>query len=138
MPDGIIEKAAQSAIVSATGPAGTVAKYAMKVLQFADSQNEKRIRDKAREILGCKHIVVCPHGTFNSRQSDMIDYVKHSRGMAFVYESIALGHPCDDMDVKRLSTQVFRHQFVDGKDSFTDSPKHNAMSCSRCMTERVG
>lgn len=137
MPD-IIQTIIENTATIPAGPAGTVAKWAMKALKFADSQYEKAIRDKAREALGCKHIVVCPHGTFNTRQTDMIDYVLQSCGMAFVYEGIALGHPSSDMDVKKLSTQVIRHVFVDGKSSYTDYPKQNVMCCGRCLREKTG
>lgn len=137
MPD-VIQTIIENAAAIPAGPAGTAAKWAMKVLKFADSQHEKSVRDKAREILGCKHIVVCPHNTFNTRQTDMIDFVLQTCGMAFVYESVALGHISSDMDVKRLSTQVIRHEFVNGKSSYTDYPKKNTMSCGHCMRERTG
>jgi hypothetical protein len=108
------------------------------VLKVVDSQHEKAVCKKAQEALGCKHIVVCPHRTGNPRSVDMIDYIKTTRGMAFVYESVALGHPSSDLDVKKLSTQVYRHEFVGGKSSFTDSYRGGVMSCGHCMRDKVG
>ena len=68
----------------------------------------------------------------------MIDYVKATMGMAFVYESVALGHHSSDFNVKPLSTQTIRYcKGEDGKPSWTDSPVKNVHSCGRCSYERV-
>jgi hypothetical protein len=139
-PADIPQKIAETVVTGAVGgPVGTVAKAVTFVLKLVDGAHERSIRDKAREKLNCPHIVVCPHETFNTRQTDMIDYVKASMGMAFVYESVALGHHSSDFNVKPISTQTIRYcKGEDGKASWTDSPAKNVMSCGRCMLDRVG
>ena len=135
----IAEKAAEYAASTAAGAVGAPARIITTILKLADGSHERSVRDKARELLNCKHIVVCPHGTFNTRQTDMIDYVKEKMGMAFVYESVALGHHQSDLSVKALSTQTIRYaRGEDGKPSWTDSPRKITMSCGFCMRDRVG
>ncbi len=141
MPDtaDIVEKLAEKAAASAAGPVGGIAQKIMTVLKFADGVYERSVRDRAREQLNCKHIVVCPHGTFNTRQTDMIDYVKQTMGMAFVYDAVALGHRSSDFSVKPISTQTIRYcRGEDGKPSWTDSPAKLVMSCGQCLLDRVG
>lgn len=121
----------------AGGVVGYAANKAMDVLKYADGKVEKMRCKEAQERLGCRHIVVCPHGTFNSRQRDMIDYIKKTGGMAFVYKSIALGHPSPDFKCAILSSSPFRCILVDGVRTYTDSPVEKTMDCATCMHERV-
>lgn len=143
MPDlaEVAVKAAEKIISGAVGAVGSVAGKINSVLKIVDSQVEKAIRNEAREILGCEHIVVCPKGTFNSRMTDMIDYVKQTSGMAFVYGGVALGHRQRDFDVKRVSTQVVRATTYDKTKKeygFTDEPLHEVSMCWECFNKRVG
>lgn len=140
----VVEKAVGKAVEAgvefvAGGPVGTVVGKTMDVLKFADGQIEKAICKEAQERLNCKHIVVCPHGTFNTRKTDMIDYIKKTGGMAFVYKGVALGHHQANFRCAALSSNPLRCVVVDGKNTYTDSP--NAMmtdSCSRCLHEKYG
>jgi hypothetical protein len=143
MPDlaDVAVKVAERAFSSAVGTVGGIATKIKFVLKIVDSQVEKVIRDKAREILGCQHIIVCPNGTFNTRQTDMIDYVQETGGMAFVYEGVALGHSQRSFDVKRISTQVFRATYdydkVNKKYGYTDDPRANTSTlCDQCLWEK--
>ena len=136
--DKVIDKAVEAGVeFAAGGPVGTVVNKAMSVLKFADGQVEKAICKEAQEKLNCKHIVVCPHGTFNTRKTDMIDYVKAIGGMAFVYKSVALGHHQADFKCAILSSSPLRGVVVDGKRTYTDSPIERTLSCNRCLHERT-
>jgi hypothetical protein len=137
--DKVIDEAVEAGSTFVAGGAVTyAAKKAMDVLKFADGQIEKAICREAQEKLRCKHIVVCPHGTFNTRKTDMIDYVKKTGGMAFVYKSIALGHHQKDFKCASLSSSSIRCVVVDGKRTYTDSPIAMAWDCNICLSERVG
>ena len=138
----VVDKAIDEAVEAgssfvAGGAVGYVANKAMDVLKFADGQIEKAVCREAQEKLQCKHIVVCPHGTFNTRKVDMIDYVKKTGGMAFVYKSIALGHSQANFRCAQLSSNPIRCVVVDGKRTYTDSPIEMAMSCTICMGDRA-
>lgn len=137
----VVEKVVTEAVEAgatfvAGGPVGYAVGKVKDVLKFADGQIEKAICREAQKRLNCKHIVVCPHGTFNTRKTDMIDYVKKSGGMAFVYKSIALGHHQADFKCAILSSSPLRCVVVDGKRTYTDSPLERAWDCNRCMSER--
>src|SRR5262249_23635967 len=68
----------------------------------------EEVRDQARSLLGCTHIEVCPTRFGNTPITNMIDFAKDKKGMAFMYEGFALCHPQADFDVKLLSTDVIR------------------------------
>jgi hypothetical protein len=138
----VLEKAVDEAVDAgatfvAGGGVAYAAKKAMDVLKFADGQIEKAICREAQEKLRCTHIVVCPHGTFNTRKTDMIDYVKKTGGMAFVYKSIALGHFQADFKCAQLSSNPIRCVVVDGKRTYTDSPIERAWDCMHCAADRA-
>ena len=69
--------------------------------------NAEQMRDKARGLLSCSCIQVCPNG-LGGTQSDAIDFVTKHQGMAFIFGGVALCHTQNDFDVKPVSSDVYR------------------------------
>jgi hypothetical protein len=81
---------------------------AIMLLKKTTDKMEEEVRDKARTILRCKHIEVCPTGTGATQITNMVNFVAGDKAMAFRFDSVALCHQQPNFDVKVLSTEVYR------------------------------
>lgn len=84
--------------------------------QIADKHDES-VRDRARELLKCNHIELCPKG-WGTQVSDIIEWVKSKKGCAFVYDGAALCHFQASLQAGSLSANVYRW---DAKESYVTS-----------------
>jgi hypothetical protein len=78
------------------------------IAKFALNEEAIYRRNKAREVLKCQCIQVCPKGYFEQQTEAMRRYADQERGMSFLFDGVGLCHPENDFDVKQLSTFVIR------------------------------
>lgn len=101
---------------------------------WADKKHEE-VRDQARQRLNCNHIEVCPKMNLaNTPTSDMVQYAYERGGMAFRYNGFALCHHQADLDVKILSTEVYRW---DGKLVIPGNGKMHIKPCDICSRRKM-
>lgn len=91
--------------------AGGFAAAGLIALDFFDGANDERkdaAKERARAVLHCEHIDLCPKGS-GTPVSDMVNWCVRTKGMAFLFDGVALCHPTQaNFDVGRLSTRVCR------------------------------
>lgn len=101
---------------------------------YATHEHEEA-RDRARAILGCNHIEVCPLPVGATATTAMVVYATRKRGMGFLHDGFPLCHHQADLDVKPLSTRVYRWS---GSDVVQGNRGMHVQPCTICRKKPEG
>lgn len=126
------------AVNCSLGSTGNRAAVAVEELELAFETYKKQVCREAREILGCSHIVICPPTRHNTLKSEMNDFIRQSKGMAFAYKHVALGHEQPDFNAAHLGIWIMRYFDEDEADEHTTTSAATLAPCRLCTMERFG
>lgn len=111
-------------------PAPPQVKFALAVtagVRALEQEREKQICEDAQSKLECSHIEVCDG--LGPPAADLVAFAVRTKGCAFLYRGVPLGHCQSDLDVEGLSPRVIRYDPQSGTVGFHHRPTFKCRHC---------